>query len=119
MSTPTLYGIPNCDTMKKARAWLSAQGIDVVFHDYKKQGVSAEQIEAWLALGASLDALVNRKGTTWRKLDEASRAQADSRDGAIALLLAQPSLIKRPVLVQAGRVEVGFSEAAYQALFAH
>lgn len=119
MSTPVLYGIPNCDTMKKARAWLAAQGIEVTFHDYKKLGITAEVIEGWLAQGATLDALVNRKGTTWRKLDEASRAQAEHREGAIALLLAQPSLIKRPVLVQAGRVEVGFSEAAYQAFFAH
>lgn len=118
MPTPLLYGIPNCDTMKKARAWLAAHAIDVTFHDYKKQGVSPTIIEGWLAQGASLEALVNRKGTTWRKLDDASRAQADSRDGAIALLVAQPSLIKRPVLVHAGRVEIGFSEAAYQALFA-
>ena len=118
--TPTsimLYGIPNCTSVKKGRVWLDEQGLPYTFHDFKKQGVPADALQRWVdAVG--WETLVNRKGTTWRKLDEASRAQADSRDGAIALLLAQPSLIKRPVLVHAGRVEIGFSEAAYQALFA-
>lgn len=118
MSTPVLYGIPNCDTMKKARTWLAEHALDVVFHDYKKLGASPELIQGWLALGATLDALLNRKGTTWRKLDDASRAQAAQPDGAVALLVAHPSLIKRPVLVCAGRVMVGFSDASYQAFFA-
>lgn len=118
MPSVTLYGIPNCDTMKKARTWLAEHALDVVFHDYKKLGASPELIQGWLALGATLDALLNRKGTTWRKLDDASRAQAAQPDGAVALLVAHPSLIKRPVLVYAGRVMVGFSGASYQAFFA-
>lgn len=118
MPSVTLYGIPNCDTMKKARTWLAEHALDVVFHDYKKLGASPELIQGWLALGTTLDALLNRKGTTWRKLDDASRAQAAQPDGAVALLVAHPSLIKRPVLVCAGRVMVGFSDASYQAFFA-
>ena len=91
MSTITLYGIPNCDTVKKARAWLNERGVDAEFHDYKKQGVPEAALRGWVkALG--WEALLNRKGTTWRKLDPAAQAQAADEAGAIRLMLAQPSV---------------------------
>jgi arsenate reductase (glutaredoxin) len=112
-----VYGIPNCDTVKKARVWLDEHGIDYVFHDFKKAGVNAGLIESWLA-DVAIDALVNRRGTTWRGLDDAQKASADTQPGAIALLLAQPSMIKRPVLSIDGRVvALGFDAALYAGLF--
>lgn len=113
-NTITLYGIPNCDTVKKARAWLTAQGLDYVFHDFKKQGVPATQVPAWLqAVGA--DKLINRQGTTWRKLDAATQALADSDSTVPTLVQAQPSVIKRPVVEWAtGEVSVGFDAAQWQ-----
>jgi arsenate reductase len=102
-----LYGIPNCDTVKKARAWLADNGIDADFHDYKKQGVPELELRAWVdRLG--WEALLNRKGTTWRKLDPATQAGVVDADGAIALMLAQPSVIRRPVLVRGETLRVGF-----------
>jgi Spx/MgsR family transcriptional regulator len=108
-----LYGIPHCDTVKRARAWLAEQGADVPFHDFKRSGVPP-QAQAWLqALGPQR--LVNRQGTTWRKLDEASRAGADTAQGALALVQAQPSVIKRPVVEWAdGSVTVGFDAVDWQ-----
>ncbi|RQO72943.1 ArsC family reductase [Aquitalea sp. FJL05] len=112
----TLYGIPNCNTVKKARQWLTEHQIDYVFHDFKKQGVSAAQLQGWIdAIG--LDKLINRQGTTWRGLSEELKAQAASAAGAIAILQAQPSIIKRPVLERAGTVSVGFNEAQWAAEF--
>ena len=111
-----LYGIPNCDTVKKARAWLAAHGHDVAFHDFKKQGVDA----AWLgkvAAQTGWQALVNTRGTTWRKLSDGDKAAVTDEASAIALMLAQPSVIKRPVLERDGRYHLGFAEAQYQALF--
>ena len=111
-----LYGIPNCDTVKKARAWLAAHRHDVAFHDFKKQGVDA----AWLgevAAQTGWQALVNTRGTTWRKLSDADKAAVTDEASAIALMLAQPSVIKRPVLERDGRYHLGFAEAQYQALF--
>ena len=111
-----LYGIPNCDTVKKARAWLAAHGHDVAFHDFKKQGVDA----AWLgevAAQTGWQALVNTRGTTWRKLSDADKAAVTDEASAIALMLAQPSVIKRPVLERDGHYHLGFAEAQYQALF--
>jgi Spx/MgsR family transcriptional regulator len=108
-----LYGIPNCDTVKKARTWLTEQGVDYQFHDFKKQGVTAELLTDWLQ---TLDwqTLVNRKGTTWRKLDEAVQKGVIDNASACALMLAQPSVIKRPVLQWAdGRLSVGFSAEAF------
>jgi arsenate reductase (glutaredoxin) len=93
----TLYGIPNCDTVKKARAWLAGAGAAVEFHDFKKQGVPQPQLDAWLA-SAGWETLLNRKGTTWRKLDAATQAAASDAASAKALMLAQPSVIKRPVV---------------------
>lgn len=113
----TLYGIPNCATVKKARAWLADRGHAVIFHDFKKQGVD----EAWLRLVAKQtgwQALLNTRGTTWRKLGDAEKRAAGNEAGAIALMLAQPSVIKRPVLERDGRYHLGFTEAGYTALFA-
>jgi arsenate reductase len=104
----TLYGIPNCDTVKKARAWLSEQGADHRFHDFKKQGVPADEMDGWLKT-VGWETLVNRKGTTWRKLEEAERAAVVDAASAKALMLAQASVIKRPVVQWAdGVVTVGF-----------
>jgi len=93
----TVYGIPNCDTVKKARTWLADRGLEVAFHDFKKQGVPAELLPVWLkAFGR--DKLVNRAGTTWRKLDDAAKAAVIDDASATALMLAEPSVIKRPVV---------------------
>ena len=112
MTSVTLYGIPNCDTVKRARAWLADHGIDAAFHDFKKAGVPADPLDAWLdALG--WEALLNRKGTTWRKLDEATRDAVVDRASARALMLAQPSVIKRPVVAWGSVTTVGFDPASW------
>ena len=111
-----LYGIPNCTTVKKARAWLADHGHDVPFHDFKKQGVDA----AWLKVVSKQtgwQALVNTRGTTWRTLSDAEKAAAGNETGAIALMLAQPSVIKRPVLERDGRYHLGFADDQYKELF--
>ncbi len=110
----TLYGIPNCDTVKKARAWLDAQGIAYVFHDFKKSGVPP-QLDDWVTqLG--WQAVLNRKGTTWRKLDAAQQSAVQGAASATALMRAQPSVIKRPVVEWDGRpVTVGFTPEAWAA----
>jgi arsenate reductase (glutaredoxin) len=110
-----LYGIPNCDTVKKARAWLDGQGIAYTFHDFKRQGVSSELLQAWIAQ-VGWEKLVNRQGTTWRKLGPERQAQVVDAASAMALLLEQPSAIKRPVLEHAGRLEVGFPAGGYAGL---
>ena len=112
----TLYGIPNCDTVKKARTWLAAQGHDVVFHDFKKQSLERATAAAWLEQ-RDWEVLVNRKGTTWRNLPDERKAAVNDKASALALMLEQPSVIKRPVLERAGKVSVGFSDALYQDLF--
>ena len=106
----TLYGIPNCDTVKKARNWLSSHQLDSQFIDFKRLGVPEDRLDVWLeALGSS--ALINARGITWRKLDETTRANATDARGARALMLAQPSVIKRPVVEWAnGEISVGFDE---------
>ncbi|MBC7484580.1 MAG: ArsC family reductase [Rhizobacter sp.] len=115
MGTITLYGIPNCDTVKKARAWLHARddphARDAHFHDFRKLGVPADRLDAWIdALG--WERLLNRNGTTWRKLDESVRAAIVDARSAQALMLAQASVIKRPVVEWGdGSVTVGFSAA--------
>ena len=102
----TIHGIKTCDTMKKARAWLDAQGIAHAFHDYKTAGIDRAMLEGWVrALG--WEALLNRAGTTFRKLPDAER-EGLTEARAIALMLAQPSMIKRPVLVAGDRLLVGF-----------
>jgi arsenate reductase len=113
--TLTVYGIANCDTVKRARAWLDAQGVEHRFHDYKKAGVPAERLGDWLAT-LGWERLVNRNGTTWRKLDEAARARVSDAASAKALLLEQPSLIKRPLVEWGGgQLSVGFDAADWQA----
>ena len=108
----TLYGIPNCDTVKKARVWLSAQGVAYEFHDFKKQGLAPETLARWNdALG--WQSLLNRKGTTWRKLDAATQAAVVDAASAQSLMLAQTSLIKRPVVDWGQDITAGFDAAAW------
>lgn len=93
----TLYGIPSCDSVKKARAWLAAQGLTHIFHDLKKQGVPLDKLAVW-ASSIGWDRLLNRNGTTWRKLSAVEQARAGSADGTLTLVLNHSSLIKRPVV---------------------
>ncbi|MBT9553882.1 MAG: ArsC family reductase [Hydrogenophaga sp.] len=110
----TLYGIPNCDTVKKARTWLAEHGVTHTFHDFKKHGVPEPDLSRWLA-AAGWETLVNRKGTTWRGLDEATRSAVVDNASARTLLLAHASVIKRPVVVWAdGAITVGFDAADWQ-----
>jgi Spx/MgsR family transcriptional regulator len=109
-----LYGIPNCDTVKKARTWLTDHGVTHSFHDFKKQGVPEAALDHWLAT-AGWEILVNRKGTTWRGLDEATRNAVTDSASARALLIAHASVIKRPVVVWAdGAITVGFDATDWQ-----
>ena len=104
----TLYGIPNCDSVKRARAWLSARKIETAFHDFKKGGVPAARLDAWIA-AVGWEPLVNRQGTTWRQLDEGLRAGVVDAASARALMLGHSSVIKRPVIEwPSGAVTVGF-----------
>jgi arsenate reductase len=112
----TLYGIPNCDTVKKARTWLADHGQDVEFHDFKKQGLTREILAAWLQQ-LDWEVLVNRKGTTWRKLSDAQRAAVVDKASALELMLENPSVIKRPVLVGKGPLMVGFNAEQYERTF--
>jgi arsenate reductase len=112
----TLYGIPNCDTVKKARTWLAGQGHDFDFHDFKKQGLARERVAAWLEQ-LDWEVLVNRKGTTWRKLTDEQKAAVVDQASALELILQNPSVVKRPVLEGAGRLAVGFSDEQYRRLF--
>lgn len=105
-----LYGIPNCDTVKKARAWLDARGTAHAFHDYKKEGADPQRVAGWVA-EMGVDAVMNRRGTTFRKLDDAGRALAES--DPVALMVAQPSLIRRPVVEHPGGLLVGFDPAEW------
>ena len=112
--TSTLYGIPNCDTVKKARAWLADNGVEYRFHDFKEAGVPADRLQAWLA-SAGWERLLNRQGTTWRKLDEDTRAAVTDAASAAALMQAQPSVIKRPVVRWPdGRWTLGFSAQSFE-----
>ncbi len=106
-TSATVYGIPNCDTVKKARIWLTDHHVDVTFHDFKKLGVPATEISIW-AQAVGWEALVNRKGTTWRQLDEVTRLAVVDLPSATTLMLAHPSVVKRPVIVWSdGCVTVG------------
>jgi arsenate reductase len=107
----TIYGIKACDTMKKARTWLDTQGVNHAFHDYKAQGVGREVLEAWVRL-VGWEKLLNRTGTTFRKLPDTDKAALDEAK-AISLMLAHPSLIKRPVLDIGGALIVGFRPEIY------
>jgi arsenate reductase (glutaredoxin) len=113
--TVTIYGIKNCDTMKKAFTWLDGHGVAYDFHDYKKAGVTTAQLAQWCR-AAGWEAVLNRAGTTFRKLDDADK-KALTQDKAIALMVGQPSMIKRPVLDADGKLEIGFKPERYAALF--
>ena len=108
-----VYGIPNCDTVKKARTWLTEHGRAHAFHDFKKAGVPHDRLDAWLA-AVGWELLLNRKGTAWRGLDEATRNAVVDAAGARAVMLATPSTIKRPVVEWGdGRISVGFDAARW------
>ncbi|HTK34281.1 MAG TPA: arsenate reductase [Caulobacteraceae bacterium] len=111
----TIHGIKACDTMQKARAWLDARGVAYAFHDYKTQGVSPDVLRGW-AKAVGWETLLNRAGTTFRKLPEADKTGL-TEDKAIALMVAQPSMIKRPVLDVGGELVVGFKPEIYAASF--
>jgi arsenate reductase len=111
-----MYGIPNCDQVKKARTWLAEQQQPFQFHDVKKAGLDPEMIRQWLTR-VTWETLINRKGTTWRALSDARKAAVTDDDSAIALMLEAPSVIKRPVLVTPAHTVVGFSVDVYQSIF--
>jgi arsenate reductase (glutaredoxin) len=116
MKEITLYGIPNCDTVKKARTWLGGQGIDFSFHDFKKQGLDRATAARWLEQ-LDWETLVNRKGMTWRNLPDERKAAVTDKASALELMLEHTSVIKRPVLEGAGPISVGFSPDAYAGQF--
>src|SRR4051812_3625431 len=111
----TLFGIKKCDTVKKARTWLCAHGIEYAFHDYKASGIDRERLEKWIKV-LGWETLLNRAGTTFRKLPDHAKASLTA-DRAIDLMLAQPSMIKRPVLEHAGRLLAGFRPELYEREF--
>ena len=113
--TTHLYGIPNCDTVRKARKWLDARGIAYVFHDFKKEGVDAGRVARWVD-AAGLDTVLNRRGTTWRKLSDEEKARGEGND-AVSLLVQHSSMIKRPVVEHGDTVLVGFKEDIWDAHF--
>ncbi|BAT60775.1 regulatory protein Spx [Variibacter gotjawalensis] len=112
MSKVTLYGIKNCDTMKKARTWLDAHKVTYAFHDYKASGIEQGKLEAWAKV-VGWETLLNRAGTTFRKLPDDDRADL-TEEKAIALMVAQPSMIKRPVLERGAKITVGFKPEIYE-----
>jgi len=111
----TVYGIKNCDTIKKARNWLSDNGIEYCFHDFRADGIDAATIEQWIAQ-AGWETVLNRRGTTWRKLDS-SIQEATNSDNVAALLVEHPAMIKRPVLDVEGVINIGFKAEQYQTIF--
>lgn len=111
----TVYGIPNCDTMKKARSWLETHHIDYQFHDYKKQGITKAKLKEWCKL-ADWEILLNRRGTTWRKLDDETKAGIN-KSSAIEIMAENPSIVKRPVIETGDSLLVGFSVEEYQQAF--
>lgn len=108
----TVYGIKNCDTVKKARRWLEAIGVAFQFHDFRDDGIDQKTIDVWLQ-SVSWETLLNKRSTTWRQVDQAQRDNIN-RESAIALMLASPSIIKRPVLVKNDTILVGFDEEIYK-----
>ena len=111
MTETILYGIPNCDTVKKARRWLDAQGVEYAFHDYKKEGADADRLASW-SDAVGWEVLLNKRGTTYRKLSDEQKADID-RARAIDLMVQHPSLIKRPVVEYDGGILVGFGDAEW------
>ena len=110
--TITIYGIKNCETMKKARAWLDKHGVEYSFHDYKTAGIDKDRLTRW-SKAVGWETLLNRAGTTFRKLADADKANITEKK-ALALMLAQPSMIKRPVLDLGGKLVVGFKPEIYE-----
>lgn len=106
-----MYGIPNCDSIKKARRWLKAKNMDYTFHDYKKEGIDVATLETWCEQ-VTWEALLNKRGTTWRKLSDADK-EGLNQAKALGLLSEHTSMIKRPVLMVDGKILLGFSEAMY------
>ena len=113
--TPTLYGIPNCDTVRKARVWLDQHGVVYAFHDYKKAGVDRARLQVWVD-AHGWETVLNRAGTTWRALPAADKTGL-TPERAVDLMLVQPSMIKRPVLDLGDRTLVGFKPDLYEAAF--
>ena len=111
----TLYGIPNCDTMKKARKWLADNGVEHEFHDYKKLGIEKKKLDEWIK-AVGWETLLNRRGMMWRKVPDDVKASIDEKS-AIGLMIETPSIIKRPVLEANGKVTVGFRPETYEELF--
>jgi Spx/MgsR family transcriptional regulator len=109
----TIYGIKNCDTMKKARAWLDKHGVEYRFHDYKTAGIDKEHLARW-SKAVGWETLLNRAGTTFRKLPDADKSNLTEKK-AMALMLAQPSMIKRPVLENGSKLLIGFKPESYEA----
>lgn len=109
-----LYGIPNCDTIKKARKWLDNNNLGYEFHDYKKQGVPEKKLKHWVRK-AGWETLLNKRGTTWRKLDDGIKSDIDE-SSAIQVMLDNPSIIKRPVLENSNTLLIGFNEEEYKTL---
>lgn len=116
--TITVHGIPNCDTVKKSRAWLQERGIDHQFHDFRKQGLQADKLDRWIA-AVGWQALINRQGTTWRKLDSATQAAVLDAISARALMQRESSVIKRPVVEWGDTVTVGFDPARWEQIAPH
>ncbi|ADZ90414.1 ArsC family reductase [Marinomonas mediterranea] len=111
----TIYGIKNCDTMKKAMRWLDNRGTEYTFHDYRKDGLDEALLTAWInTLG--WESIVNKRGTTWRKLDDAIKEKMDNQL-ALTTLIEQPAMIKRPLLITGAGITLGFKEAEYEAIF--
>ena len=109
-----VYGIPNCDTIKKARKWLNGHEVDFQFHDFRKQGLDKSLLTSWVKQ-VGWETLLNRRGTTWRKLPEKTRDTIDEKS-AITIMLESPAIIKRPVLVSGKTILVGFNEEQYKQL---
>ena len=112
---PVMYGIPNCDTIKKARNWLKTQDVEYRFHDYKKQGVNEQQLREWLS-HFGWEQLINKRGTTWRKLDDTTKDNMDN-EAALTVMLNNPSIIKRPILLANNKALIGFDADSYQQVF--
>ena len=110
----TIYGIPNCDTVKKAQTWLKNNSIDFEFHDYKKRGIDAKKLSEWLEV-YDITKLINRAGSTWRQLTDEQKAEISDNSSAIELMMAKPSIIKRPLVEKDGKaVVLGFNIAEFE-----
>ena len=111
----TLYGIPNCDMVKKAKAWLNDHNVEFEFHDYRKQGLDKEKLQSMVAV-LGWETMLNRRGTTWRTLPESLKEQIDL-ESAISIMLDNPAIIKRPIMARDDQLHLGFSAAQYQEIF--